>query len=208
MRRLVHDDGITKIIFIMRNSTHRIKYHINNRNRLFYPRLFESSLISKYYQKKFGIEPSYKEHKYEDTLSSEDENVVAKINHTPIVKNPKSFEGFDSDVRVIIDKMGNMYVAKYDKLFNHGMMANALVSAGEINTFWYNHDAKFSKDIHGIYEDQENFLLLNRLYNTNKIIQSDTFVWEGRKTERLIKRLKMKHPQFQFHLRYNIEDMP
>jgi hypothetical protein len=156
--------------------------------------------MNKYYRNKFGIMPK-REFQYVD---EDEDQIVAKVMETPIIKNPTSFEGFDDNVRIIINKQGDMYVAKYDAGFNHGMMANALIRTGEINTIWYNEKGTSRKTLAGIYEDQKDFLLLNRLYNTNKIIQSDTFKWEGRDTEFLIKRLKQKHPQFEFYLRYNI----
>jgi len=166
-------------------------------------KVFEGSeALSKYYERKFGI-PRRQEFQYVD---EDEEEIVAKVEGTPIIKNPKSFEGFDNGVRIIVDKSGNVYAAKYDGMFNHGMMANALIRAGQINTPKYNEDAASSLDMHGIYEDQKNFLLLMRLHNTDKIIQSDTFEWEGKDTELLIKRLKIKQPQFEFYLRYSMHD--
>lgn len=165
-------------------------------------KIYESEAMSKYYERKFGI-PRKNEFNYVD---EEKEDAVAYVENTPIIKNPKSFEGFDSGVRIIIDKKGNLYVAKYDGMFNHGMMANALIKTGEIQTIKYNEKAQKYKDVAGIYDDQKNFLLVNRLYSTNKIVQSDSFEWEGRDTEILIKHLKNKHPQFEFYLRYSVED--
>jgi len=165
-------------------------------------KIYEGEALSKYYERKFGI-PRKNEFNYVD---EDIEDVVAYVENTPIIKNPKLFEGFDSGVRIIIDKKGNLYVAKYDGMFNHGMMANALMKAGEIDTIKYNEKGKTDKELAGIYDDQKNFLLVSRLHNTNKIIQSDTFEWEGKETELLIKRLKNKHPQFEFYLRYSVDD--
>jgi len=158
-----------------------------------------SSAMDRYYQKRFGIPMEH------DTYVDEDKyDVVANVEGTPIIKNPKSLIGFDDDVRAIVDKRGDLYVAMYDREFNHGMMGNALLKAGIIKTIPFNEDATDYKQLRGIYDDQENFLLINRLFSKNMFVQSDTFQWEGDKTQRMVKLLKKKHPQFKIFLRYNV----
>jgi hypothetical protein len=160
--------------------------------------LKESSKMDNYYEKNFGITHGYNS----EVVNSYD--VVAKVGkyHTPIIKNPKSLEGFDPEVRAISDSDGNLYVSYKRKYFNHGELANALVKAGIIDTFIYNVDAKVERELKGVYEDQNRFLLFDRIEDEDIFVPSDTFEWEGVETEKLLNAVKKKNPQFQFDIRY------
>lgn len=169
-----------------------------NTNFISIKKLLESSAMDKYYEKKFGITRDY------NTEDVNSYNIVAKVGkyQVAIVKNPKSLEGFDSDVRAISDEKGDLYVAYKRQYFNHGDMANALIKAGLIDTLVYNQDAIKEPDLQGVYEDQNHFLLFNRLEDEDVFVPSDTFEWEGAETEKLLKAVKEKHPQFKFDLKY------
>lgn len=176
----------------------------------FYPRIsesvtdkaYENSGMDKYYEKNFGIRYGYDK----DTINSY--NIVAKVGKykTAIVLNPKSLEGFDGDVRAIADKDGNLYVAMHEKYFNHGEMANALIDAKLINTVRYNEKAQKVSEVAGLYNDQKNFLLLNRFEDEDLFIQSDTFEWEGDHSESMLRNLQLKNPQFKYDVNHDFDD--
>ena len=69
---------------------------------------------------------------------------------TPVYKNPKSLNNFEPNVRAIVDIDGNLYVAKEDNPFSHYEMNKEI----GLTDFLY------------IY-DNPNFLLLNRIEETN-----------------------------------------
>lgn len=175
----------------------------NGLKESYFPRLFENSrLMSRYYRDKFGVMTNKTFH-YAD---EDKEDVVARVNGSPIIKNPKTLESFDTGVRAIVDKRANLYVAKDNGTFNHGMMANALMNAGEIKTIWYNENATSFRDFAGIYDDQKNFILLLRLHTKDMFFQSDTFEWQGEETEKLIQKLKDRFPQYKFHFKDNYDE--
>jgi len=158
--------------------------------------VLESSKMDNYYEKNFGIIHGY------NTQVINSYNVVTKIGKykTPIMQNPKSLEGFDPDVRAISDQEGNLYVAYKHKYFNHGDMANALIKASVIDTIVYNQEDE--ENLRGVYEDQNHFLLFDRLEDEDIFVPSDTFEWQGTETDKLLKAVKEKNPQFKFDIRY------
>jgi len=163
----------------------------------FYPRLFEGAWLDKIYQEKFGVEI------HDDSKEiSKDYDVVAKVGKykTPIVKNPYTLRGVEADVRAIGDRDGNLYVAMHDEFFNHGEMANALIDAGIIQTVKYNSKATKASEVHGVYDDQKNFTLLNRFEDEDTFIPSDCAEWEGESTEEIYRALKRRHPTIHFEI--------
>lgn len=161
----------------------------------------ESEKMDRYYQDKFGVFSNY------DSYGDEDKHdIVAKVKGIPIIKNPNSLEDFDSGVRAIIDKRGNLFVALKDGAYNHGIMANALIRAEQIKTQSYNEKGKTFKELSGIYNDSKNFILMNRLYNKNIFFQSDSLVWEGSYTEKILDKLRKRFPQYKFHIKHNYEE--
>jgi len=88
------------------------------------------------------------------------------------------------------------------------MMSNALIAAGVIKTEYYNEDEEeiqnniINGNGNGIYDNQKHFLLLNRLKDENIFIPSDTFQHMGETTNKMLKTLKIKNPQFDYNLRY------
>ena len=161
----------------------------------FYPRIFEGEWLDKIYREKFGVEGHGDS---DETLSGYE--IVAKVgkHKTPIVKNPYTLRGIEADVRAIGDKEGNLYVSMHDEMFNHGEMANVLMDAGIIQTARYNSKATKVGEVHGIYDDQKNFVLLNRFEDEDIFIPSDCAEWEGEATEAIYRNLKKKHPYLQF----------
>lgn len=162
----------------------------------YYPRIDESDAMDRYYARKGIItsyEPGFLKGKYIEVAAVGDKR-------TPIVKNPKTLEGFDLRVRAISDKKGNIYIAMHDGDFNHGMMGNALMAAGVIQTKKYNEYESNYMNVEGVYADQKNFLLLNRVPGTYQFVPSDVFEWEGTYSELLFKKVKSKNPHFSFHI--------
>ena len=163
-----------------------------------------NSVMAKFYQDRFGIMPSDKpvELRSNYKIVTKVPSWNSKLPKTPIIINPPSLDGFDNKVRAIADKDGNLYVAMYNMPFNHGLMANALIDAKVINTDYYNKYASQIANVGGVYEDQENFLLLNRFYDEYVFVASDTFENFGPSTEKLIQTLKKKNPQFKYRFSY------
>ena len=168
----------------------------------FFPRLMEYSVADEYYQKRLGISNNQLKM---DRIDNNRYNIVATIDDVPIIKNPISLKPFDKSVRAIVDKNGNIYIAAFDGTFNHGMMGNILHKRHIIKTGIYNENNEYlSANSLGIYDDQKNFLLLNRLEDTHIFIQSDVFIHEGISTEEMIFALKMRNPQFSVRLKNNV----
>jgi len=162
-------------------------------------KIHEGAKMDRYMQKSFGIMPDH------NPEPNSNLNIVTNLGigkeRTPIVKNPKTLNDFQENVRAIADKDGNLYVALYDKKFNHGMMANALINRRIINSLEYDEEAtRYVSG--GIYDDQQNFLLLNRNDVLEEFITSDTFEWQGKDTEKIIKKVKEVNPQFKYYIRY------
>ena len=176
-----------------------------NKEEDFYPALVEGDKMDAYYERKFGV----KREEHEIPIFKKDVVATVKddrLKEIPIFKNPKNLNDYDDEVRAIADEDGNLYVAFQDRLFNHGMMGNALMDAGEIKTKKYNDLARTHSSASGVYADQKHFLLLQRLYNTNTFIASDVFDWVGGETERMIQRLRSKNSQFNYKLPEYEED--
>jgi len=170
-----------------------------NKEEDFYPTLHESDLKDAYLERKFGI----KREEHEIPVFKKDIVAIVKddmLKEIPIFKNPKNLNDYDKDVRAIADENGNLYVAFQNRLFNHGAMGNALMDAEEIKTKKYNELARTSSSASGVYDDQKHFLLLERMGSSNTFIGSDVFEWVGGETERMIKKLKTKNPQFKYKL--------
>lgn len=177
----------------MRYVTHYLNRHFN-----------ESEKMDRYYRDKFGVFLKYDEY---DNYGNENKyDIVAKVTGVPIIKNPRSLEDFDSGVRAIIDKSGNLFVALKDGSFNHGMMANALIKTGQIKSTMYNEKAPPVNVLSGIYADQKKFILMNRLYNKDIFFQSDSLIWEGKHTEAILNKLKDRFPQYKFYIKHGYDE--
>jgi len=163
----------------------------------FHPKLSENLMADNYY-KALGINTS------SNNKVKYDYNIVAQINDTYIVKNPSSLNEFDSNVRAIADRNGNLYVAMNDGFFNHGDIADALILKKQIVCPLYDYtlDKRKDREEGGIYSRQKEFLILNRCIDSNIFIQSDSTVWEGEYSERIIRRVKEKNPQFSIHISF------
>lgn len=116
----------------------------------------------RYAEKAFGIPAN--DDQFEKEFSNTrkiDEEPVAYVDNTPIYKNPKSLNSFDSYVRAISDSNGDLYVAKTDGGFVHDDMANEITR-------------NCSKRTRKIYRELDKYLLLRRIASTNSFGLSDT----------------------------------
>lgn len=121
----------------------------------------------------------------------------SKTEMIPVFLNPKSLNGFESNVRAISDVDGNLYVAQLDGDFVHGTMANEL---GLVS----NYDAGAR-----IYSELDRFQLLHRIDDDNSFGLADTTSGYARENEynkrntiSLLRKAKAKNPQFEFYPEY------
>ena len=162
-------------------------------------KLFEitDSAWDKYYERKFGIMRNPSNH----SSRKRQKQIGLVGDNVPIIMNPKTLKGFEQGVRAISDSNGNLYVPLYNLQFNHGDIANSLLRSGKIHTEYYSFDSSIYE--YGIYHDQENFLLLNRYQDSNTFVESDVFEYTLN-TNKLIKKLKEKNPQFTYNINETI----
>jgi len=153
-------------------------------------------VADKYAQREFNIPDTTNKYINED----EEEKPFGYVNgsgfndirySTPVYKNPKSLDNFEPNVRVIVDIDGNLYVAKEDNPFSHG---------------WMNKEIKLTNN--NIYDDP-NFLLLNRIEETNDFGFSSSGYRriEGKSKSNIdkiiidiLKKVKKKNSNFDFYI--------
>ena len=162
---------------------------------------FEEGVADKYAEKAFNIpDPNAQQDiTAKGELQKDIEKPVAKVDNTPVYKNPKSLENFGYNVRAIADYKGDLYIAQEDGSFNHGKMGNILFpEAGE----W-----KIS--IGGVYENLNKYALLQRIADSNDFGLSDTsndYVQKDEDQresgEKILLKTKQKNPQYNFHNEY------
>ena len=162
---------------------------------------FEEGVADKYAEKAFNIpDPNAQQDiTAKGELQKDIEKPVAKVDNTPVYKNPKSLENFGYNVRAIADYKGDLYIAQEDGSFNHGKMGNILFpEAGE----W-----KIS--IGGVYENLDKYALLQRIGNTNEFGLSDSnydYIEDDetkrKASESILLRTKQKNPQYIFYNDY------
>lgn len=152
-------------------------------------------VADKYAQREFNIPDTTNKYinEYED---DEPFGYVSGIGFTgkfstPVYKNPKSLNNFEPNVRVIVDIDGNLYVAKEDNPFSHYEMSKEI---------------KLTNNY--IYEDP-NFLLLNRIEDTNDFGFSSSGYRriEGKSKSNIdkiiidiLKKAKKKNSNFDFYI--------
>ena len=124
----------------------------------------------------------------------EKEKPIGYAINTPVFLNPKNLKNFDENVRAILDKKGNLYVALNDDFINHGHVGNAF-------------------GFKNIYHSSEHFLL-HRVGKTNTFGLSDSEDWnlvndDNNPNEEQIQKIKkafefakIKNPQYNFIMKY------
>jgi hypothetical protein len=159
---------------------------------------FNEGVGDKYAKRAFNlpdIEEDF-EKEYKNTLYDEQpfgySKSFSKVQQgVAIYKNPKTLKKFDEEVRAILDKDGNIYVAIKDGMFDHGMIA---------------YGVGFAKDRIGIYKDLDNYVLLCRIYNKNSFGLSDSSDSYAnisddnrKKINEILYKAKIKNPQYNFY---------
>lgn len=115
----------------------------------------------KYAEKKFGIpdNPEFEKQYNQHMLNKEKDKKIYSDDDIIIIKNPTSFNNFDSGVRCVIDNKGNLYVANpnIEKAF-HDTTLKILDRLGIIK---YHNDWNITIP--------KTFITVQRYYKTNKI---------------------------------------
>ena len=125
-----------------------------------------------------------------------------RIEYTPVFLNPKSLDGFQSNVRAIGDVDGNLFVAQLDGNFVHGNMAKEL--------------GLTQNDVVGVklYQQMNKFQLLHRVGYENSFGLADSSAGYTRQNEEskknsiaMLRKIKAKNPQFEYYPEYyqNVE---
>jgi hypothetical protein len=147
------------------------------------------------YGEKFGIPNTAKQMDDRATaniINSENE-IVGYTDETPIIKNPKSLTNFSRNVRAIGSSNGDLYVMQGDAFVVHGEMAQAS------GLFKYEDE---------IYNNQDKYILMHRVGDSNDFGLSDSYEHYLRIETRLItankiiNALKKKNPQYNFYLEF------
>ena len=112
---------------------------------------------------------------------------VGYVDNVNIYKNPKNLDNFENNVRAILDKRGDLYVAQEDGDFIHGDIAKSL---------------GMTNNKYGIYDKKDSVVLLNRVGNKNSFALSDTFInfYEDNKNsiDTILTNGKKTNPQYDF----------
>ena len=120
---------------------------------------------------------------------------IAAVN-MPIYENPKSLANFGESTRAIVDLDGNLFVVQRNGWFNHGDMAQAL---------------GFTEFDDGIYENMEEYQLLNRIDSSNSFGLADSsaeFAEDEynnnniKVVNKILRAAKRKNPQYDFYNQY------
>lgn len=159
---------------------------------------FNEGVGDKYAKRMFNIpdidtdfEKEYKRHIEKEEPFGYSKSFSNNKQGVAIYKNPKTLNNFDEEVRAIVDKDGNIYVAIKDGMFDHGMIAYGI---------------GFAKDRIGIYKDLDNYILLCRIYNKNIFGLSDSsdsyanISSDNRENiQKILHKAKLKNPQYSFY---------
>jgi hypothetical protein len=163
--------------------------------------LAEEGVADKYAERQFNIpDPNVQQDiQAKGEIQKDVEKPYAKVDNTPIYKNPRSLENFGANVRAIADYKGDLYVAQEDSSFNHGKMGNVLFPGEGVWQFGFG----------GVYENLNKYALLQRIADSNDFGLSDIsndYVQKDEDQresgEKILLKTKQKNPQYNFHNEY------
>ena len=162
----------------------------------------EEGVADKYAEKEFNTPNPDNDfnRKYASTVQADSDKPIGveKLTKTPIYKNPKSLDNFESNVRAIVDINGDLYVALNNADFYHSDLARGIGIGNE-----------------NVYDDLNRFVLMHRYRNTNIFglsISSCSGLDNGSNEVRnklmsenrnMLHKAKQKNPQYEFYLIYH-----
>ena len=122
------------------------------------------------------------------------------ISKSNVYANPRTLKDFEANVRAVVDKEGNLFVAQLDRSFYHDNLVTTVNnSKGKYNKSLPN-DAYYS------YEDE---VLLHRVGKTNMFGLSDSYETFASMypeiVQDLLKIAENKNPQFKFYPKYYMD---
>ena len=150
---------------------------------------FTEGVADRYAEKQFNIQDpnAQQDIQAKGEIQKNKEKPYGYVDNIAIYRNPQSLNNFDDNVRAIADAEGNLYVAQKNGYFYHGKMAYKI---------------GLEDDWGEIYKKMEDYLLLNRVANTNSFGLGDTNT-EFAETHydsvsEILNAVKQKNPQFKF----------
>jgi len=161
---------------------------------------YDEGVGDKYLKKKYNIPDEFSdfEKKYKKMKGHEEkEEIVTEIKNIPIIKNPKSLNNLDADVRGVVDKEGNLFTEQISDELVHQYMIEDLSKLG-----YFEYQDNWGTRI------PENYVTIQRYNNTNKFYLGESnvmmylhnYLREDAKPvmEEFLKKAKIRNPKFDF----------